>query len=321
MLCAEEIGVPYVDPRKAVAQSATLSPDGETFYTYANNTLTHWSLNPIRKLKTIIIDKEKDFSQSLIKFSFLSNKRLLLFATNEKLATFDVQTNTFLQVLDINASLVDTLFDNILLIERNGKSKILSPNNLKSIIEGELSLYYKIHNTNLKSIHLLVKNDDQETFKIKLDNRSMIVNSNTLIPISEFVSEGYSPVSIQKSHLSMVKLAQEGAWRQKKGKGNQSLNKIWRTFSSTNNFLFFDEIGDDFYVLYDKQTQKKLFTYSYFQNDNWLIITPDGYFDGSPESRQYLYMKTSSGESVPIDDATYNKYHKPIYLNDLTKDK
>jgi hypothetical protein len=46
----------------------------------------------------------------------------------------------------------------------------------------------------------------------------------------------------------------------------------------------------------------------------WLIITPDGYFDGSPEARKYFYIKTPSGESVPIDDATYNKFHKQISI-------
>jgi hypothetical protein len=58
---------------------------------------------------------------------------------------------------------------------------------------------------------------------------------------------------------------------------------------------------------------KKLYQLS---DSNWLITTSDGYFGGSPESRKYLYMKTSSGKSVPIDDATYNKFHKQINLKD-----
>lgn len=51
--------------------------------------------------------------------------------------------------------------------------------------------------------------------------------------------------------------------------------------------------------------------------ENWLIITPDGYFDGSPESRKYLYIKTSSGESVPIDDESYQKYHSSQVIKNI----
>jgi hypothetical protein len=53
-----------------------------------------------------------------------------------------------------------------------------------------------------------------------------------------------------------------------------------------------------------------------FDASNWIIMNANGYFDGSPESRKYLYIKSPSGASVAIDDATYNKFHKLINLKD-----
>jgi len=60
---------------------------------------------------------------------------------------------------------------------------------------------------------------------------------------------------------------------------------------------------------------KKLYQ---FIDGNWLIITDSGYFDGSPDSRKYLFMKTASGETVPIDNASYQKFHRKIYLEKIT---
>ncbi|MDD3598030.1 hypothetical protein [Sulfuricurvum sp.] len=68
--------------------------------------------------------------------------------------------------------------------------------------------------------------------------------------------------------------------------------------------------------LIDSKTLNVYGTFSEFTNNAWIIITPDGYFDGSPESRKYLTMKTLFGELVPIDDATYYKFNKKINIGE-----
>jgi hypothetical protein len=321
-LYAQEIGVPYVDTREAVAQSVAFSPDGKTFYTYANNTLTHWGLNPVIRLKTVVLNKDVGLTHPLLKFCVIPNENdLLLIATNDKLAIYDLQKSIIIQTLDINASLVDTLSNNVLVIERNGKVKKINPNNLTLVAEGELDEFYKRHNSDSRMIQLLVKDNNEEFFTIEIENRELKVESKSLVLQSAFVSEQFAPLSDQKSHTLMAQLAKDGSWKQIRGKGNQALNKIWRTLSNTKKLLFIDEMGNDYYSLYDIITERKLFTFFLLKDAFWLIMTPAGYFDGSPEARKYLYMKTPSGESVPIDDTTYQKYHKPIYLNDLTRDK
>jgi len=70
-------------------------------------------------------------------------------------------------------------------------------------------------------------------------------------------------------------------------------------------------------VIGDFIKQSELFQYYHFSNGEYLLMTSDGVFDGSPGFRKYLYMKTSTGKSVPIDDITYQKYHSPQIVNNL----
>jgi len=91
-----------------------------------------------------------------------------------------------------------------------------------------------------------------------------------------------------------------------------------------NSSFSLDDIGADrensiiFYrgEIWDIDADRLLLTMHAIDN-TWLAITPDGHFDGSENSRQYLYMKTSTGKYVPIDDETYKKYHSPQIVNNL----
>ena len=53
---AEEVGVPFVQlPKDAKELNIGLSRDGKTFYTYENNTLIHWNMNPIQIIDSVKI--------------------------------------------------------------------------------------------------------------------------------------------------------------------------------------------------------------------------------------------------------------------------
>jgi hypothetical protein len=90
------------------------------------------------------------------------------------------------------------------------------------------------------------------------------------------------------------------------------MKSVWPIFSSKKSVMMVGNGIKRSIQFYQKEARKKLATLYLDSNNEWLIITPDGYFDGSPESRKHLYMKTSSGESVPIDDTTFQKYHTQI---------
>jgi WD40 repeat protein len=53
---------------------------------------------------------------------------------------------------------------------------------------------------------------------------------------------------------------------------------------------------------------------------NWLAITSDGYFnsfeDALPNAKDYLYIKNDMGKVLPIDEKTYQKYHKTLTMEE-----
>lgn len=51
-----------------------------------------------------------------------------------------------------------------------------------------------------------------------------------------------------------------------------------------------------------------------FEDGEWVIMTPEGYFDASPDGRKYINVLTSPFETKIIDDATFQKFHKQINL-------
>ncbi len=78
---------------------------------------------------------------------------------------------------------------------------------------------------------------------------------------------------------------------------------------------------DNTLKLWDISTGKVIRTMITFKNEEWITITPDGYFDHSKNGRQYLNVLTSPMSADAIDDATYNHYYRPngFFDSDDTK--
>lgn len=63
-----------------------------------------------------------------------------------------------------------------------------------------------------------------------------------------------------------------------------------------------------FYREGEKIRQKKHFLQ--FEDGEAAFISKAGYFQATEHARKYLKMKTSKGEIVPINDATFEKFNK-----------
>jgi WD40 repeat protein len=75
-------------------------------------------------------------------------------------------------------------------------------------------------------------------------------------------------------------------------------------------------------MLWDITTGKEIRTMLAFLNEEWVTITPEGYFDHSKNGRQYLNVLTSPMSAIAIDDATYNHYYRPSgLLNNFNSNK
>lgn len=66
----------------------------------------------------------------------------------------------------------------------------------------------------------------------------------------------------------------------------------------------------------DVKSEKVLATLYEYPDGEWVIITPEGYFDASYNGRKYLNILTSPFETKIIDDATFRKFHKKINVGE-----
>ncbi len=318
---AQEVGMPYVDTREAVAQSAALSPDGETFYTYANNTLTHWSLNPVKVLERVKIEDE-DFSNKASGIDiFLLNNKIVFTSINRGLGLFDLTLKKFIQKKYSNLHNVKLLKDYILSVDSDRTVMLLDKGSLgviKKINIDEMNNLGELHDRVLGAF--LGKNETN--IIILTGMRLIIVNTKTFSIEKEIKDEFAGGQQLKDYGISIdqTKLYNGSSYLDlntyniiPSSKESDCLISN-RSFSETRSKLLVKckKINE----LYDKKNLNKLITIYFFNNGNWLISTSDGYFDGSYEARKYLYVKTSSGESVPIDDIRYNKFHKQINLKD-----
>lgn len=80
--------------------------------------------------------------------------------------------------------------------------------------------------------------------------------------------------------------------------------------------------GKDKIKLFDNETEKDLATLITFGKDDWLVVTPDGFFDGSPKAWQQAAWRIGGDtfRSVPVE-AFFSDYFYPGLLSDIMQGK
>jgi WD40 repeat protein len=72
--------------------------------------------------------------------------------------------------------------------------------------------------------------------------------------------------------------------------------------------------------LWSTATGKELCTlFSLDAGKEWLVLTPDGYFDGSPDACQRMTWRQAGSPQVIDDEATRKRYYRPGLLGLLVK--
>jgi WD40 repeat protein len=72
-------------------------------------------------------------------------------------------------------------------------------------------------------------------------------------------------------------------------------------------------------VVCDVSTGKQLATFVSFTDGEWIIITPEGYFNASPDGAKYLNVRI--GSSVYAIDNFYEKFFNPSYIASVLQGK
>ncbi len=339
-LSAQEIGVPYVDARGAVAQSAALSPDGETFYTYANNTLTHWSLNPVKVLESVRIEDKDFLNQRLVNiYTTPDPNKIVFYQYKHSLAVYDIQKNSFVAKLHSPIQYADVIGSNIIVVDQNDTIMQLDISNLQ--IKKQTQLPRKQLNCDecSDSPYGIFKSSNEKTFTLVTGIRFVVVDGNSLDVLKEIISYNKS---FYFSLTKKILVGQEASinidsFETVSGAMVENSSTFvkdaeWTTNSTVNNIALQNGTHRQRACIFHNTKSGKLLAELYqYKDGSWIIMTPDGYFDRSEGSLRYLKKKLSSGTtfSTPngmirtpptldrADDAMIQKYHKPIFLEQL----
>ncbi len=312
-LFAQEIGVPYVDTREAVAQSAALSPDGETFYTYANNTLTHWSLNPVKVLESVKIEDADIVNGEWHQLFVLANSKKIIFSTRSFIAIYDTAQQKVLKKIKMYRPVANMIGSDLIVVS---KMKILKldPNTLET--RSSMLIPPPFSYTVDDFAYFILDSYDHMSFTIVSLHRFLVINTNSLQIENQYISNN-ERCSIDTNLQYVEGEKSFNIIEQKLSNESSGVMREWEPFyiiKTEKDFSLVNFENRNTLSFIKKIDNKAIRLYQY--HNHWIIINSNNNFDASPESRKYLYMKTSSGESIPIDDATYNKFHKQINLKD-----
>jgi len=352
---AEEVGVPYVDyshiniqefagHRKVMVSSANntlikLAPKGK---------FTVWSLQPFQK--------KDEFTVPYATWFYLSEdmKKIIVSTYNDFAKPSENIANTVIWDLDKKKQIIEFPYEShgaimidkkLFIMEKNSCLHVYDSNSFKEFDSIELNVTTILRRTFSASVQGygkeikdqpwgldLSKNNDR--LIISYSNNTVVLDTKTLQILK---SIKFNNLLVMYSYMDKEKdMYYHGKQYQIDLKtlnvrelDDTSQNKIYEKLDNLigENSFYHGDIPDpdkrifayghkQFIKLIDSKTLNTYATFSEFANGEWIVITPDGYFDGSPNSRQYLSIKTLSGESVPIDDATFNKYHKKINLGE-----
>lgn len=348
----QEIGVPYVQAQnfKTDHKSSSLFQDKKIFYNLdRNGKITAWALNPFQKLyenhimhgvpigRTSISDdgkqlfipvqkNDRNTSQSyqygdngLVVFDTENNRQIswipfespvfkavfkdnsVYTLTDEQiLRRYDAKTFNEVQKTEFNETKVIRMafgpgcgLGNIVKasaygLDKSGDGKKLIAYFTESILILDIDTF-KI----LKSIQLnesLRYHYFDEDKKVLYYNNRFRIDLNTL-EITPYVDDPY--VESEEERIKN--------W----------FRKLYGITPSVKDRFVFKSSQ-----FIDVKSEKILATLYEYPDSEWVIMTPEGYFDASRNGRKYINVLTSSFGTEIINDATFRKFHKKINIGE-----
>ena len=347
----EEIGKPVIDWEKGQIESAVLASDGKSFYTLQGQDLIHWSLSPLKKLeswevplKKITTGKKQNRFHDIW---FLDNYTKVLVTSIEGMMIYNLQTKKIEKEISYNIySLVkdgDFIYLTHPTLIKGNKYNIdfekwsvpelkrVNSVNITGMWEKYIGICYideagtESHEcpiNNLESFALGRKNIYYPTIygsAIVLD-KSTLKYKGTIERYSyyfEILEGGYLNTGSTIYRLSDDQHIQYKGrgWGYKKDynlKVIQKLNGKATRYSVVGNLFLgkrkryvFRNIKDHTFYGYLSQYKGELAIKRSVSNP---------FFESSSRKMKLLQMKTKDGKIIPMNDATYKKYHTKSIL-------
>jgi len=337
---SEEIGVPYVEQSEGKTKSSVLDPNGKYFYTLVGETVTKWEFDPIKKVSSFKVELPKNGEIFISNISSDSKKMLIWNLKSLSLFNLETQKKIKTEIIESHtkfrlrwAEMDGTIFKTI--YRKNWNTTIYKEydtENLKIIKNLALPVACDDPDS-ISDDHIYINNT--KLFRVIFQQASgcvAIFDKNTLKPLNKNWSiSAECIISLDKKniycghgvkgyrHINLETLESETLTKKefdnKKYLQNSRLNiSLFKELSLVFNYrrkIHNKRIPS--IIFYNNVTNEELATFYQFSND-WILIAPNGNFEGSKNIKKYLKMKTLSGKVVPINNATFKKYNKAINL-------
>lgn len=308
---------------------------------------TTWNLQPFSKKSTIQLPDAQ-------RFMFSADEKKVIFLMDDAvynkypyLSIWDLAKNKEIATLPHEQLIMDMAVDknSIYTITHNNILRRWDATTFKlinSVEHNETKIMKQAFSapglgkpTRSHAFHLFLSGDSQKLI-VQFEESLVVFDAHTLQMIERIQQNdallGYCFTDVNRTSLTfksgMNLDFKTLKWTQKDAEpkigtpltGIKKLDHFFKMYRgitpNLNNKLLAD--GPKFFSTHSGDTIAELYI---FDDGEWVIMTPEGYFDASPDGQKYMNVLTSPFETKVIDDATFQKFHKPIYLNDSAKDK
>ena len=319
---AEEIGVPYVEEKQGLIQSAVLAPDWNSFYTLKDDLVTKWQLSPIKKL--LSFETSIDYKKGSVGYQINvsnDNKRVILYSSKE-IQLWDIQSQKHLKTVKENLySGVRSKYGFLTIGEKNvlriwdDKSLTLENSiDFNEFIDGPA--YSMLNGDNILIVNYFDNaiSFDLNTLKIidmvrgswdGFDQLDVDMNTFTT-KVKNKYSDKFNPYNFYLYMKDIGKTRLQETISSYKGSTNSNEIVLLKFFD---NYRFAK-------ASLEKSGKFKKRLYHLYQFDNTIILRFGSTFTGAGNFKKYVKMKTKDGKILPINNATFKEYNKNINLKD-----
>ena len=170
---------------------------------------------------------------------------------------------------------------------------------------------HKINNVIRRSEYNVILQDIRSSKKLKrLKGHNNVINTITLSANGKFAASG--------DWDGVIKL-----WNLKTGKDDRTLIGHTGTVSSIkfspDERILISTSDDSTTRLWNTSTGQEIAQFISFTDGEWIIITPEGYFNASPNGAKHLNVRI--GNNVYSIDNFYEKFFNPVYVASVLQGK
>ena len=315
--------IPRVERGVGTYQSAILAPDGKSFYTLKKDLVTHWQLNPIKRLDYFRTGIKSTSENNHYNIHVTSDKSKIIINSKEEILLWDLKTKKQIKKLKVKTvwGLMDdnifiTIDENRVITKYDTKTlKIFQTKQLKDPCDNWSDPYGNSCNS-IPSF--MIKSEDKliyfsENYFLFLEEDSLDIKKSIKVGIAGLASMDYKSlyyISMDAPRSKMINIKNEkvnliesvnlthyynehyllGSFRGKGLRISSRYNYLsfagtaYRPTSSSRRIFH--------YAFFNNKKEKPLATFLQFEDGEWILIDVDGYFEtSSDKAKKYLTMQ------------------------------